>query len=313
MHNKWIIYPKNNPNCFSAGHFSSSSSEESDDDICEASTNINSTIRGHGQDRSAGRPTSGSNVEEPEVNHNVPEINSNTGLTEIWLPTSGLNTAKNINKTRKRRTPSNVIKQIKLQRKQKKMMSYCVKLGCDERCSKKCSRKFAEDERAEINKKYWKLSWLERREFIRSMTVVAVPKRQVTQRKKAPRKAFNLRNSDGVIVEVCKIFFLTTLGFKKSNDRILYNSLKKSNDKDRRGLHIKTPPFNRQLITEHVKSFHLLEQHQTGDDGAPARAVPRDLTIKFMHNDFCEKNPSRKIGYQIYRQHVKTMLNLAWQ
>ncbi|XP_053607993.1 uncharacterized protein LOC128673864 [Plodia interpunctella] len=198
-------------------------------------------------------------------------------------------------------------KERKIQQKQQKRLTYNVKPGCNIKCSKKCSTKFSEDTRAEINKYYWDLSWQERRVFMRNSTAVAIPKRKITaEPKRAPRSTFNFKKSDGTQVEVCKIFFLTTLGFHKNNDTVLYNSLNKI-EKDRRGLHTKTPRIDRDILTSHVESFHPLELHYRREHAPLRRYLPCDVTIKLMHKDFCEKNPSQKVSYELYRKHVNSM------
>jgi hypothetical protein len=120
-------------------------------------------------------------------------------------------------------------------KKQSKMMEYIVKSGCNEKCSKKCTTYITEEQRKSINKEYWSLTWEQRRLYIRQRIATAVPKRKYTKEPiRNPRKSFTLKTGNGNVFEVCKVFFLTTLGFKKNNDKVL----RLINDTDHRGKHV---------------------------------------------------------------------------
>lgn len=99
------------------------------------------------------------------------------------------------------------VKEKKIKEKQEKILSCNAKIGCDEKCTKKCSTKFTMDTRESINKKYWNLSLQERRIFIQQ-TSVTIPKRKITtEPKRAPRSTFTLKHLNGTSDEACKVFF----------------------------------------------------------------------------------------------------------
>ncbi|KAL5239059.1 hypothetical protein ACI65C_006469 [Semiaphis heraclei] len=96
--------------------------------------------------------------------------------------------------------------------------------GCDkENCQKQCYRKITEERRFDVNFQYWNMTWKERRVFILStcqcVDVKTRKNTELTNRKNALK--FYITDDQGIKIQVCKPFFLTTLGFKKTNDRVL--------------------------------------------------------------------------------------------
>lgn len=209
---------------------------------------------------------------------------------------------------RKRKKYNSSVKQREIQRKKQKLLKYTVKPGCDEKCIKKCSSVFDESERENINKTYWSLQRGEMRMFIRSNYIVAIPKRKYTSDpKRNPKRTFTLQKNDGTVRQVCKIFFLTTLGFNRNNDLILTTCLDTEKDTDKRGKHTKKPAFNRDLLNQHVESFNPSAPHYRREHAPNRRYLPNDININFMYKDFCSKNPESKLSYDLYRSHLKSM------
>ncbi|CAH0719234.1 unnamed protein product, partial [Brenthis ino] len=164
-----------------------------------------------------------------------------------------------------------------------------------------------QEDREAINKAYWDMSWQEQHAFVEAHTYVAVPKRKITsQPKRKPKGNFIFKKQDGTKKEVCKIFFLTTLGYLKINDRILHRTFSDPAT-DKRGKHQKTPVFDRDLLHQHVESFNPLEPHYRREHALLRRYLPSDINITQMHKHFCETYPSKNISYCLYRSHVKKM------
>jgi len=67
------------------------------------------------------------------------------------------------------------------------------------------------------------MNWQDKRSFVHSTRESSETnknsKNEITKRKNVFK--FFLTNSDGLRIHVCKPFFLSTLGFKKTNDRVL--------------------------------------------------------------------------------------------
>ncbi|KAF9411384.1 hypothetical protein HW555_009785 [Spodoptera exigua] len=189
----------------------------------------------------------------------------------------------------------------------KKKREHCVKPGCNEKCIKKCMTLLNQEDREAINKSYWDMSWQEQHAFVEAHTYVAVPKRKITSEpKRNPRRNFVLKKQDGTRKDVCKIFFLTTLGYLKNNDRILHPTFTDSSI-DKRGKHQKTPAFDRDLLNQHVESFNPLEPHYRREHAPLRRYLPSDVNITQMHKHFCETYPDRQVSYSLYRSHLKNM------
>ncbi|KAF9405474.1 hypothetical protein HW555_013807 [Spodoptera exigua] len=208
---------------------------------------------------------------------------------------------------RKRMKHNTPLQQRRLDAKNKKKREHCVKPGCNEKCLKKCMTLLNQEDREAINKSYWDMSWQEQHAFVEAHTYVAVPKRKITSEpKRNPRRNFVLKKQDGTRKDVCKIFFLTTLGYLKNNDRILHPTFTDSSI-DKRGKHQKTPAFDRDLLNQHVESFNPLEPHYRREHAPLRRYLPSDVNITQMHKHFCETYPDRQVSYSLYRSHLKNM------
>lgn len=215
----------------------------------------------------------------------------------------------NRNPPKRRRYDTSLAQRKKEKKGKKRKEYYAVKTGCNEKCLKKCSTHFNNEDRENLNEAYWKLTWEQRRLYVQSRIAVAVPKRKYTSEpKRKPRRSFRLTARDGGSVEVCKHFFLTTLGYNKNNDKVLRIDFQTTGEEhDKRGKHQKTPLFDRKLLTEHVKSFQPEAPHYRREHAPLRRYLPSDINITMMHKDFCEKHLDQKVSYELYRKHLKDM------
>ncbi|KAG5890751.1 hypothetical protein JTB14_013097 [Gonioctena quinquepunctata] len=116
-----------------------------------------------------------------------------------------------------------VLKQEKLAR------NHPVLPGCADSCRKKCSFTFFRPLREEINKEFWKMSEHQRRSFFLNSSQRLKVKRTIGEAcRKHNTFKYYLNDGSGQRVGVCKTFFLTTLGYKRSNDRVLHDTLSKA-------------------------------------------------------------------------------------
>lgn len=117
-----------------------------------------------------------------------------------------------------------------------------------------------------------------------------------------------LNNSEGQKVQVCKIFFITTLGFKPKNDGVVYRALSTSERSssvpvpDNRGRHPNKSKIDREII----ESFHPEKSYYRREHCPNVRYLPDDLTINFMFKDFCQKHP-KMISYELYRKVISEL------
>ncbi|KAK5648204.1 hypothetical protein RI129_003096 [Pyrocoelia pectoralis] len=93
-------------------------------------------------------------------------------------------------------------------------------------CKKNCNSYFSNEHRTNINTQYWEMTFTEKRTFV-ACSITAEPAEDVKRhrgsansRRQKTYKYF-LKSTDGSKIEVCKHFFLTTLGYTKGNDRIV--------------------------------------------------------------------------------------------
>lgn len=111
-------------------------------------------------------------------------------------------------------------------------------------------------------------------------------------------------------------FFLQTLGYKATNDRIIQNVLTTAVNhitpkRDMRGK--KSPPFkcDRSKLRLHIMSFRPSISHYRREHAPKRRYLPSDVCVALMHTDFKEKHPDIKCSYDVYRTAVKE-LNISF-
>lgn len=121
-----------------------------------------------------------------------------------------------------------------------------------------------------------------------------VKRRSVEDSRKHNTFKYFLKNNDGKVVHVCKVFFLTTLGYKKSNDRVLHDTLPKT-PKGRLTalLHRRTGQTSSKKINEvdintHIESFHPEVSHYRREHAPKVRYL--------MYKDFQQKYPDSKLS-----------------
>lgn len=205
-------------------------------------------------------------------------------------------------------------------RQQKLITNHPVRKGCDN-CRLKCNKRITSEMRDKTNKEFWSLIGLvKRRSFILNLVKRCDIKRrtaEVTHRKRNNVFMYYIRDANNKEQQVCKTFFLTTLGFKSSNDGIILNTMH-SIDKetlepkmDMRGK-VKNPDkmeSRKKAIQEHVLSFYPCVTNFQRDDHLPnKRYLPNDLTIKDMHADFMRKyTEAGACSYELYRSLLNEM------
>lgn len=131
---------------------------------------------------------------------------------------------------------------------------YAVKSGCDDKCKKKCLRTFDEQNRRSINLQYWSLDSKGRRFLIQNLLSITEVQRRTcsTVSRRLNTVKYRLKDVNGEFVEVCKTFFLATLGYDRKNDAIIKCLMPKNEiipkyDKRRR--------FAKSLDKETIRSF----------------------------------------------------------
>lgn len=109
--------------------------------------------------------------------------------------------------------------QLRLLRAKKRRLAHSVKFeNCE--CKKDCSKAFAKDDRIQENSKYWnditgQAAFI--RERVHRMAIKRRQKNRHTDGKfKMFRYQFNIMSSNGELKNVCRKFFLNTIGFSQT-------------------------------------------------------------------------------------------------
>ncbi|CAH1969615.1 unnamed protein product [Acanthoscelides obtectus] len=203
-------------------------------------------------------------------------------------------------------------KEVRAETKKNKVISlHKVREGCIN-CKLKCRTFFTEEERNTTNHEFWKLDWKGKRTFVMNSTENRTPKRKVEGSKKNKTFTYFLKDSSGTTRRVCKIFFLTTLGYKKTNDWIIHsvwaNANSKNqlqNDLDRRGRHPPPNKLSNKIIESHIDSFNPSVSHYRRVHAPNRLYLPSDLNVTLMFEDFKKRYPDYICSYEKYRKILK--------
>lgn len=206
-------------------------------------------------------------------------------------------------------------------------------------CAKKCYEKFSEEARQIIHDLFWALgSYNNRKQWLLLHIKRTAPKRRRVDSfdvsKKNETRFYYLPEgrSTGGVLEVCKQFFLRTLGYRW--DKIIM-TLSRTTPRgecvsvpDQRGKN--TPAHNlRPVVMDSVKSYikALMQSAKTngnplvsdsrGPTGSgssskskvarsPNVLVPYGLTVKDLYDDYKTKHSDHKISLQVFRKIYKT-------
>ena len=205
---------------------------------------------------------------------------------------------------RKRKT-AEVRADEEIERLMKIKSKHCVLEGCNDKCPKKCLEGFTEKERQDINSLFWKQDWVSQREYVRQCVLKKECKERVAPNSvgnlriaKSCTFKYTMRMQNGVYRPVCKKFFLSTLGFKPNNDKIIRSALRNVQInqnidvaalEDRRGKHEPKHKINHQFVHEHVEKYKPSISHYRREHAPLRRYLPSDLTLKEMHKNFCDQ------------------------
>ncbi|CAH0397369.1 unnamed protein product [Chilo suppressalis] len=202
----------------------------------------------------------------------------------------------------------------------KNIQKYPVREPCQNLCKKLCTIHFTEEDRKKINKYYWSLNWEHQGIFIKNLVTEEACKKS-TKNLKRPRNvtykySLTKRDTEELSHEVCKVFFLGTLGYDKKNDRRVNSVLKKSilerkDNRDGRNL-TNCHAIDRTLITAHIESFNPCVHHYRRVHAPNKRYLPSDLTIVDMYGNFQEKYPEFKCSLETYRDHLTNKMNISF-
>ena len=187
------------------------------------------------------------------------------------------------------------------------------------KCKRKCIEKVCQDTRKDIHERFWNLNRDERLSWIHNNI-------NRGNKKTSTKESCNLKNrqltceyllrvSTGK-VQVCKVFFLATLGYKY--DTIitkLFRSTEPSAIKakpDGRGKHKPKhamPVNTLDIIDKHIESFNPSISHYRRAHAPLRRYLAPELGLSLMFRYFKETYPEIKVSQETYRRrlHLKNI------
>lgn len=170
------------------------------------------------------------NMTEQTTDENENYNNKRTKITRKCGNNQPINTLTKKGKERKRQTYDVPLQERKRIKKEEKKKNYDVKPPCSEKCIKQCKNIISEQRRHAINAQYWNMTWLEQRQYIINNTQRKDPKKQKINTSRTNTYLYFMKNEVGTSYQICKPFFLTTLGFLPNNDKVVQNVLKNSEE-----------------------------------------------------------------------------------
>lgn len=223
-------------------------------------------------------------------------------------------------KVRKRRKFEESIQVRKAKKIKLEIEKLYIKEPCTEKCIKKCTSNFSEEQRIKIHNEYISLSWESRGLFMKSLVDTkntATRKTNTKSGQDTPRRDvtykyfFCLRKEK---TEVCKTFFLSTLGYNPKNDRRLHLALKRSADrqKDERGKGLRANVIDKDIIKAHIRSYNPSISHYRREHAPLRLYLPSDITIASMYKHFCETHSNLTVSYEMYRLVLRKDMNISF-
>lgn len=163
-----------------------------------------------------------------------------------------------------------------------------VKLGCDDSCAQKCAKKISIERRNFINAEFWKIiESTERKSFIlHHVSKIPVKQRTVRNVDKFRRNQsfqYSLKDHNGTTQIVSKTFFLATLGYDKTNDKVLRTALRSSENsvivkKDKRSSKEPHNKIDEDPIRTHINSFQPTISHYRREHAPNRLYLSSDLS-----------------------------------
>lgn len=190
-----------------------------------------------------------------------------------------------------------------------------VRGPCGAKCRRQCSGKFSEDRRQEIWSEYWNMTYAQKRAFIFA-SVSQVPTEKVCanpSRQRSRSFVYRLQDTHKTPQQVCKLFYLSTLGYHPTNDSLVLSIMGKAittalaPPNDMRGRHEPANKLDLQPLIDHIESFHPSVSHYRREHAPFRRYLPSDVTVKFMFADFIEKG--KRCSYETFRITVKSSMS----
>lgn len=214
--------------------------------------------------------------------------------------------------------PENVNDETVFNRKKKRVRrdknSHLLRSPCA--CKKRCVERINEERREAIWTKFYDMDYNSRRAWIHGRIGQRDKARLTTKvevRNRSRTLLYTLPDKNAHAQSVCKKLFLKTLGYDEKNDKFITTMLRNSTpesitpNKDRRGSAAPVNKCNRDILIQHISSFHPCISHYRREHAPNRLYLPNDITIRSMFADYLHKYPEKKVSYYTYRKVVSDM------
>lgn len=219
--------------------------------------------------------------------------------------------------------------------KGKKRPERQIKATC-QNCRIKCTEKINEQQRNIIFRSFWDLKDVNRQRDYISKYVECNRKARTRKRKTMidneqqnehddsnSRKTFTFTyflQSETTKCQVCKVFFLNTLGISAQTVRTVFNKTNSAGNiaKDQRGKACKNSMLDESVkksVRDHINMFEIVDSHYCRAK-TERKYLPPTLNISkmfMMYEEYCvENNIARKATESMYRQIFTTEFNISF-
>lgn len=185
-------------------------------------------------------------------------------------------------------------------------------------CEPNCSNKVSKDAQNVANRDYWSKDFRGKKSFILSNVSRSLPNvhrvsPSNTGYDKMHSYKYKLKDDANEKVIVCRTFFLNSLGYDKSNSRLIYRCFPSNNQdaaKDNRGSHARDQNIRKEM-EDHIKSFNPSIAHYRRAHAPQRLYLPSDLSATKMYENFRKGREGLKGKYVLYTQILKN-LNISF-
>lgn len=190
--------------------------------------------------------------------------------------------------------------------------------SCGSSCKRSCSIFIGETERKGIHEYFWKMTESEKLAFYGLYTERVEKARQRTKKSDSRRTHtyHYFLPLNGKRIQVCKIFFLSTLDVSDRRITYYHTTLKNKETGVHRpkkaGKHVKTSTseYRLQEVRAHINSYPRIHSHYRRSD-TKLEYLEEGLSISIMYNDY-KGNVASPVSYNVFRKVFNTEFNLTF-
>lgn len=181
-------------------------------------------------------------------------------------------------------------------------------------CRRGCISKITQLRRIQIWLEFWNLKYDDRKQMIHQL-VHSAKKKTVTSQTSSRQQTLTYHhiNDSGEHMQVCKKFFLATIGYGPKSSVVdeTKGSCSETSPlatKDKRGKHApkhKLQPAIANDIDAHIESYEPAISHYRRMHAPHRRYLPTNLTVREMYENFKDNHTAYELSYVTYLRRVE--------